>query len=156
MQANIYTDGLQTERLTTRWLTQDDTEAWVAFYQDEDAGKFVQFSNATTPAENAKAFIEFQLNRYKNNELGLQALMEKQTGNFIGVCGLLTQTVEGKAEIEVGYHLFKKYWGQGFAPEAAKMFVNYAFENNISDSVISLIDMHNKNSQLSRKKWVNN
>jgi [ribosomal protein S5]-alanine N-acetyltransferase len=107
----------------------------------------VQFPNATTPAQNAKAFIDFQLNRYKNNELGLQALIEKQTGNFIGVCGLLTQTVEGKAEIEVGYHLFKKYWGQGFAPEAAKMFINYAFENNIADSVISLIDIQNKNSQ---------
>jgi RimJ/RimL family protein N-acetyltransferase len=74
-------------------------------------------------------------------------LLEKESNEFIGQCGLIKQEVDGKTEIEVGYHVFKKYWGRGFAPEAAKIFLEYAFNNNLSDSVISIIHVGNTKSQ---------
>ena len=60
---------------------------------------------------------------------------------------MLTQEVDNIIEIEVGYHIFKKYWGKGFAPEAAKLFIDYAFENDLTNSVISVIDVGNIKSQ---------
>ena len=40
---------------------------------------------------------------------------------FIGYCGLhLQKNVDGTDEIEIGYGLLRKYWGQGFATEAAE------------------------------------
>jgi RimJ/RimL family protein N-acetyltransferase len=41
----------------------------------------------------------------------------------------------------------RKYWGQGYAPEAAKLFGDFAFNNNHSDSIISIIDIRNLKSQ---------
>jgi RimJ/RimL family protein N-acetyltransferase len=59
----------------------------------------------------------------------------------------MVQEVDGVNEIEVGYHIFKKYWGLGYAPEAAKLFIDYAFQNELTDSVISIIDIRNIKSQ---------
>jgi [ribosomal protein S5]-alanine N-acetyltransferase len=77
----------------------------------------------------------------------LQALIDKSTNEFVGMCGLLAQTIDDLPEIEVGYHIFKKHWGKGFAPEAAKLFLDYAFSHNIAESVISVIDVDNKKSR---------
>ena len=57
------------------------------------------------------------------------------------------QEVDRETEIEVGYHIFKRFWGQGFAPEAAKLFIDYAFKNNLSNSIISIININNIRSQ---------
>lgn len=59
----------------------------------------------------------------------------------------MLQEVDGKPELEVGYHIFKKYWGQGYAPEAAKAFLHYGFENKWAPSIISIIDIRNTKSQ---------
>ncbi|CAN5544418.1 hypothetical protein BH23BAC1_BH23BAC1_35930 [soil metagenome] len=72
----------------------------------------------------------------------------KQTDKeFIGKCGLLTQEVDGIKEIEVGYHIMKKYRRQGYAPEAAKLFFDYALRNYLTISMISIIDIRNIKSQ---------
>lgn len=147
MKTYIYEDKLESERLLTRKLTQDDMKAWSDFFKDPEAVEFLPNPGFTSVNERAKHWIEKQLNRYSNNEYGLQALIHKETKEFIGQCGLLKQTVDGQTEIEVGYHIFKKYWGQGYAPEAAKLFINYAFQNLIIHSVISIIDIKNLKSQ---------
>ncbi len=77
----------------------------------------------------------------------MQAILLKDTGELLGLCGLLKQNVNGRDYVEVGYHFLKKHWGKGYAPEAAKMFISYAFKNNISDEIISIINVNNTRSQ---------
>lgn len=77
-----------------------------------------------------------------------RCLFTKKTNEFIGQCGITKQEVDGKIKIEVGYHVFKKYLRQGYAPEAVKLFIDYAFENAIASSLISIIDIRNINSQI--------
>ncbi len=147
MMKYIYEDNLETERLITRKLNELDIPAWAEFFKDKEAVQFFPDFGLTSENERAKHWVEKQLNRYRDQRFGLQALIDKRTNNFVGQCGLLTQEVDGKIETEVGYHIFKKYWGQGFAPEAAKLFIDHAFKNNLSDSVISIIDRKNIKSQ---------
>ena len=139
MSEYLYPDQLESKRLTTRFLTEKDIPKWVDFLKDNSSTKYLPSFGNTSPKEVATNWISKQLERYSNNNLGLQALILKETDEFIGMCGLLTQEINGKAEIEVGYHLLKKYRGQRYASEAAGLFVDYAFENEISDSVISII-----------------
>ncbi len=142
-----YPETLESARLSTRQLTIDDIGPWTDFFRDKDAVElFPEFGVKSNEAR-SKQWIERQLTRYANKRYGLQAIMEKGTKNFVGMCGLLSQEVDGKMEIEVGYHMFKKYWGKGYAPEAAKMFIDYAFKKGITDSVISIIDLRNIRSQ---------
>jgi len=143
-----YEDGLITERLYTRFLVPDDIKTWQKFFDDKESIQyFPNFGNLTTSEERSKHWVERQLTRYKENRYGLQALINKDTKEFIGQCGLITQEVDGKTEVEVGYHVFKKYWGQGYAPEAAKAFFDYGFENKQATSIISIIDIRNLKSQ---------
>jgi RimJ/RimL family protein N-acetyltransferase len=123
-----------------------DAEIFAIFFEDEEAQKFLP-KYFELPLDRAIHLIEKQLERYKEKRFGHQVILLKETNEFLGICGLLLQDVEGKPEIEVGYHFLPKHWGNGNAPEAAKMFISYAFENNITDSIISVIDLENFKSQ---------
>jgi ribosomal-protein-alanine N-acetyltransferase len=133
-----YIDGLETDRLITLFLTPGDIPAWAEYFKDPIATQFATTGDKT-PEELATDWVNFALKRYEENRLGLQALVHKETGEFIGQCGILVQEVNGKSEIEIGYHLFRKYWGQGYATEAARKFRDYGFENNVADSIVSII-----------------
>jgi [ribosomal protein S5]-alanine N-acetyltransferase len=69
----------------------------------------------------------------------MNALIDKQTGALVGQCGLLVQTIDDKQELEIGYSLMPAHRGKGFALEAAKKCKEFAFENNYSNSLISVI-----------------
>ena len=147
MSKYLYLDQLESKRLTTRFLTEKDIPKWIKFLKDNSSTKYLPSFNNSSPKEVSTTWITKQLERYTNNNLGLQALILKETGEFIGMCGLLTQEVNGNMEIEVGYHILKEYRELGYAFEASKLFVDYAFQNNITGSVISLIDIRNTASQ---------
>jgi len=142
-----YADRLETPRLITRFITQADVPAWVEYCRDPVATKFTGL-DGMTPEEMAQEVMNFTLKRYEDGRLGHQALVSKETGTMIGKCGLLLQEdVNGKTEIEIGYHMIRKYWGKGYATEAAQLFRDYAFENAMAPSVVSLIDPLNIQSQ---------
>lgn len=141
-----YQDNLESERLKTRFLIKEDIEPWQEFLGNQECTKYFQKTDMTAE-EYSRFWIERQMKRYAEQRFGLQAIIEKETGKFVGQCGLLTQTVDGKEELEVGYHLFEKHWGKGFATEAAKLFIGYAFQNKLAESIISIIEKRNINSQ---------
>ena len=107
----IYKDHLKTPRIITRFLTQDDVTAWMEYCNDPIATTFTSFPHKKTPSEMAQYWIDLCLKRYNENRLGLQALLDKESEAFIGQCGLLLQEVNGRSEIEVGYHLIRRFWG---------------------------------------------
>jgi len=143
----LYKDNLETPRLITRFVTQDDVAAWLEYCSDPVATEFTGLSDET-PEQMAQDVIDITQIRYEEGRLGLQALISKETGEMIGKCGLLIQhEVNGNTELEIGYHLIRRYWGKGYATEAAQMFRDYAFENDMADSVVSIIDPLNIASQ---------
>lgn len=149
MQNYIYHDQLTSERIITRYLTLEDIPIWEEFFEDEEAVEFLflQSLGLNSNFEISAHIIEKQIARYAENRYGLQVLLHKSTNEFIGLCGLLAQEVDGVNEIEVGYHIFKKYWKQGYATEAAKLFIDYAFAYNLATSIISVIDLANIKSR---------
>jgi [ribosomal protein S5]-alanine N-acetyltransferase len=149
MKNYIYKDGLSSKRLQTRFLNFSDSILWTTFFEDEESVRFLNLSSLGLNSNKAVAehMVEKQLQRYKENRFGLQAILNKETHELIGLCGLLKQEVDGKEEIEVGYHLFKQHRGQGFASEASQLFIDFAFRHQLSDTIISIIDTGNIKSQ---------
>jgi RimJ/RimL family protein N-acetyltransferase len=74
-------------------------------------------------------------------------LIEKDSGQLVGQCGLLVQEVDEKQELEIGYSILPDYRNKGYASEAAQKCRNFAFENNFSDSLISIIHVDNIRSE---------
>ena len=83
----------------------------------------------------------------RHPELGLWATIHKETGQFIGRCGLLPWEIDGKLEIEIAYLLDKHFWHQGLATEAAKGIMEYGFQELHLSRLICLIDPGNIPSQ---------
>ena len=67
-------------------------------------------------------------------------------GEPVGDCGIVLREVEGEPEVEVGYHLARRHWGNGYATEAAAASIERARELGI-DRVIALILPANVRSQ---------
>ena len=138
---------LETARLNIRPLVVEDAKTWQPFIDHEEAMRFMRTFYPPEITYPALYWIGFALNRYFEGRYGMMALIDKQTGALVGQCGLLAQVVDDVKELEVGYHILPEYWGKGYAPEAAKFFIGYAFENNLADSIISVIDVGNVKSQ---------
>lgn len=144
---NRYLDKKETERLFIRPLTLGDIELWTPFFTHPNSIKYFPKFLSGNPEIDATSWIQKQLDRYTDGRHGLMALIEKSTGDFVGQCGLLTQEIDGKTEIEIGYSLLPQFEGKGYATEAAQLFKKYAFEKNTIDSVVSIIDIGNIPSQ---------
>ncbi len=137
---------LETERLILRQLTRDDLDALAAIYSDAEVRKY--FPEGTLTRDETREELEWIIDVYYGQYgFGLWATIEKATGAFIGRCGLLPWTIDGRAEVEVAYLLARPYWGQGLGTEAARAIANYAFEHLAVPRLICLIDAENEASR---------
>ena len=80
-------------------------------------------------------WIEWNLENYARYGFGLWAVVLKETGEFIGDCGITIQNIDGEKLPEIGYHIHKKFWRHGYAKEAAKAVRDWAFENTDYPSI---------------------
>ena len=138
--------GEESARLNFRAAIREDFNSWLKFFEDPNTSKH-WIMPEEEPEVTCKKWYKKQFHRYNNNLGGLNALTEKTSGRLIGHCGLLIQTVDQVQEHEVGYSLLPEFWNNGYATEAAKKCLDYAFANELSDSVISIISTTNLPSE---------
>jgi ribosomal-protein-alanine N-acetyltransferase len=142
-------EGQETERLLFRKITEQDFDTWLAFCKYPDSLKYI-FSQeqlkVEDPIERCRIWFNRVFNRYENGLGGMNALIEKQTGAFVGQCGLLIQTIDDMEELEIGYSLMPAFRGKGYANEAAIKCKEFAFANDYATSLISVIVPENTDS----------
>jgi [ribosomal protein S5]-alanine N-acetyltransferase len=131
---------LETERLYLRELKPEDFDRLHAIFSDEET---MRFYPAPFTREQTGQWIQKNQARYRKDGFGLWGVCLKETDELIGDCGLVRQTVDGRTEIEIGYHIHKKYWSRGFATEAAKACKEYGFHQLHFNKLICLIDPKN-------------
>jgi ribosomal-protein-alanine N-acetyltransferase len=142
---------LETDRLLLRHLVMDDLDELFELYSNPEIRKY--FPDGVLTYEETKEELEWFLNGHpRYPELGLWATIHKETGKFIGRCGLLPWEIDGKLEIEVAYLLDKNFWHQGLATEAANGILTYAFKNMNLSRIICLMDPDNIASQKVAKR----
>jgi ribosomal-protein-alanine N-acetyltransferase len=133
---------LETDRLVLRHLQSEDLDSLYALYSDPQVTKFIPDAPRSY-AETREELVWFQHGHPRQPELGLWATIHKDTGHFIGRCGLLPWTIDGQAEVEVAYALARTWWGQGLATEAAQGIVRYAFDQLGLSRLICLVEAEN-------------
>lgn len=132
---------LQTPRLYFSPLELNDVDLVLQIFSDPIAKTFYE---GTRDAQQTQAWIEKQLDRYEKNGFGLAKVHLKETGEFVGLCGLiLWDDVGGREELEVGYLFVRAHWGKGYATEAAKACLDYASKQLQKKRIISLIQPAN-------------
>ena len=136
---------LETERLILRRFVPGDLDSLFALYSDPEVTKHIP--DAPGSYEEARQELEWHRNGHPNHpDLGLWATIHKESGRFIGRCGLLPWTLDGREEVEVAFALSREYWGQGLATEAARGIVGYAFDSLKLSRLVCLIEEGNQAS----------
>jgi RimJ/RimL family protein N-acetyltransferase len=139
-------EGQTTERLLFRNIQPSDFNDWLPFYREPKSTQFWE-GLPENPIEACQAQFDRIFERYENDLGGMNALILKESGQLVGICGLLVQTVDNTEELEIGYSVLPKFWLRGFAFEAAQKCKEYAFEQNYANSLISIIHVDNVPSQ---------
>lgn len=134
---------LETARLYLRQFNNEDITSLHAIFSDAETMKYYP---SPFSLEQTKNWIGKNIKRYEEDGYGLWAVCLKETHELIGDCGLVKQIVDGKTEVEIGYHINKKYWSKGFATEAAKGCMENGFVQLNRNRLISIIDPLNKPS----------
>lgn len=131
---------IETERLFLRQYKDDDFTSLHTILSDVEMMEYYP-----TPFSMKKTYdwIARNQNRYKSDGFGLWAVCSKETEELIGDCGLVKQTLDGRIEVEIGYHINKRYWSKGFASEAARACKEYGFHHLELKKMISIIDPRN-------------
>ncbi|WP_025562391.1 GNAT family N-acetyltransferase [Psychromonas sp. SP041] len=132
---------ITTARLILRPFQSNDFEKAYQLFSDPIVMRFSL--NGPYSAEKCQIFIDQCMLKSKNNEPSLLAVIDKQTNQLIGSCGFFAQTIQGMAELELGYRLLPHYWGKGLATEAAMAMKSYAFNEMGLTRLISLIETDN-------------
>lgn len=115
---------IETDRLLLREFILDDAEM---FYQLNLNPNVIKYTGNTAfkSIEEAKLFLE-NYNDYKTNGYGRWAVINKESNEFIGWCGL--KYVELENETDIGFRFFEEEWNKGYATESAAACLKYGFE----------------------------
>lgn len=139
-------EGETSARLRFRAVVPKDMPAWVPFYDDPDSTAFWT-GLPKDPEVACREQFQRIFERYQNKLGGMNALLLRENNIFVGLCGLLVQTVDGIRELEIGYSLLPAYRKKGYATEAARKCRDYALMNHLAPSLISIIHIDNIPSQ---------
>nr|WP_294860712.1 GNAT family N-acetyltransferase [uncultured Fluviicola sp.] len=114
---------LETSRLYLREMTPEDAEVAYLLNLDPEVLRYTGDDPFESVAE-AKAFLENYAS-YRTYGFGRWGMILKETGEYLGWCGLkYTPELD---EFDIGYRLMKKFWGKGYATEAAEACLELGF-----------------------------
>lgn len=147
----------ESNRLKYVPITEQDIQHWGRFFIDNPTERFLGFENSTlTAEEKAKFWIDRQIKRFNEDEFGQLKILHKETGEFLGIGGVIIRKFDDLYEYEITYSLMPEFWGKGYATELAIHFREYMFTYAECSSVISIIHHENEASiHVARKNDMN-
>lgn len=131
---------LTTDRLVLRTWNDSDVPSMAAISSDP---LVMEHFPAMQDITATKVLIDHINQHYKKFGYTAYAVEKRDTHEFIGFVGLSHPSFEiphfqpkGLPIVEIGWRLSSQHWGKGYATEAAKAVLHYAFtELNLSEII---------------------
>lgn len=142
---------LETERLILRPFRDDDADAYFCVH---DAGPVRAALHLPDSFDRADAWrqMAFWMGQWELRGSGNWAVEEKATGEMVGRAGTHRPDRPDWPGLEVGWTFHPSRWGRGYATEAGRASVEWAFANHTVDELVSLILPENGASQSVARK----
>lgn len=129
---------LQTERLTLRRPEAGDFDDWAAFCADPDTMRFLGGAQNRATAWRTMCTMA---GAWDVRGFSMFSVIERVSGRWIGRIG--PWQPEGWPGTEIGWGLSAEFAGKGYALEAARAAMDYAFDTLGWDAVIHTIHPDN-------------
>lgn len=135
---------LETERLRLRYFNLDDAEFIVRLLNEPSFIEHIGDKGVTT-VEDARQYLQnAPIDSYERFGYGLNMVELKESGEAIGMCGLVRRDFLDDADI--GYAFLEQYWSRGYARESAKAVLKHARERLGLDRIVALVTPKNHSS----------
>ncbi len=127
---------LTSPRLVLRAWEDADRQPFAEMSSDPDVMKYL----LPLPTRQASdAWIDRQMSHLATHGFCFWAVASKPSGEFMGAVGLLRVGYEAHftPAVEVGWRIARRYWGQGYAPEASHVALRFGFEDQQLPEIIA-------------------
>ena len=145
----------ESERLLFRPLSEADIDLAIDQWTDPDVVKYA--ADRIYTEEELVAEMPTVIRRCAGGCIGVWCLIDKVTEEKLGSALLLPMPVElddwdwdlvvgeriPEGDIEIGFILKKSAWGKGYATEACKRLLKFAFEVSPLEEIVAVIDAEN-------------
>lgn len=138
MDRNIVTE---TDRLVLRAFELDDFDALFEMLSHPEVMEYSL--NGSMSKTEVREVLQKYIDNYNQDRIAMYAVVKKDDQSLIGICGIYKQLVDEIHEYEIGYRLNRKYWGKGYATEAAIAVKQFGFNELQIDRFISIIEDNN-------------
>jgi ribosomal-protein-alanine N-acetyltransferase len=135
----------ETERLIIRELLPEDETGMFILDSDPEVHRYLG-NDPVKDMEQIRNAISFIRQQYVDNGVGRWAVVEKESGEFIGWTGLklMRDTVNNHTNYyDFGYRFIKSHWGKGYATETAAPSLRYGFEVLNADAIYAMAEEGN-------------
>ena len=133
---------IETERLVLRPAEVADLDRWAEMMADEESARYV---GGVQQKAMVWRSLMTQAGAWTLTGVAMLSVVEKSSGQWIGRVGPWQPF--GWPGTEVGWSLHPDAWGKGYAVEAARAMMNYAFTALGWTDIIHCIDPSNTRSQ---------
>jgi len=136
--------NIETDRLIIRSAQKVDFESLAALWADPEV---TYYMGGPRDYEEILNILREDAQVNPQPVFDLWPVIEKETGQVVGDCGILEKNIDGRNQYEIVYVLAKSAWGKGFATEVASALKDYAFNELGLKRVTALIDPGNLKSE---------
>jgi [ribosomal protein S5]-alanine N-acetyltransferase len=135
---------LETERLILRQFMEDDAEFIFELLNDPSWIQNIGDRHIQTLEDARLYIVNGPKASYNKNGFGLSLVALKETGESIGMCGLIHR--ENLENVDIGYALLPRFWSRGYAVEAARAVKEYAKDVVGLKRMVAIVDPANQGS----------
>src|SRR5262245_23665441 len=106
-----------------RNFRSSDREDFVALVYDEPMFQYMKFRLDEATVADYFDYLRYEPDAWRRSLWNL--VVESPEGQFVGWAGLDGRGDNGEAEF--GWYLASRYWGRGYATEATRLLIDFAF-----------------------------
>jgi RimJ/RimL family protein N-acetyltransferase len=130
-------ESLETARLRGARVHVGDFAAYFALFRDPRVTATLTVDGQPLAEEVARERFAAKLANWERDGFGLWFFRERDTGRFVGYCGLQPSGHGDTATVELLYAALPEHWGRGLTSEMAAAVLRVGFAQLGLDEVVS-------------------
>ncbi|MBL8062012.1 MAG: GNAT family N-acetyltransferase [Anaerolineales bacterium] len=133
----------ETSHLHIRHLKPEDTDSMYAIFSLPEVTRWMG-NGETLSRDLCEKWIQVSLRNYETKGFGASAVIEKESGRFIGCSGIVYDAERNEPEIIYAFH--PNAWGKGYASELVPAMLDYGLNQCGLSYILATIAADNKAS----------